>query len=195
MPAARLGVLGGTFDPIHNGHLQAAHAARHFLKLDRVLFVPAGDPWQKSAFATPQQRFEMTQAAINGIEGFEASSIDIEREGPTYTVDTLLDLKLKFPDSELFFVLGSDAFNGIRTWRDYNRLAELATFAVLERPGYPIDFSALPKSSVSVIPEHMPDTSSTECREMIASGLLEEAPIPEVVADYIGANNLYRSRA
>ena len=195
MPAVRLGVLGGTFDPIHNGHLLAAQSAQTFLNLDRVLFIPAGDPWQKTTVASAQQRLEMTELAIAGNPSFSISSIDIDRAGPTYTVDTLTNLTTQFDGADLYFICGSDAFNGVSSWRDSHRLFELATFAVLERPGHPIDLTSAPASAVVVIPEEMPDTSSTECREMIAAGLLAEAPVPPAVADYIRTHNLYWSAA
>lgn len=195
MTASRLGVLGGTFDPIHNGHLLAAAAAKSFLNLDEVLFVPAGDPWQKRTVATPAQRLEMTELAVAGTNGFRISKVDIARPGASYTIDTLSELRSQNAGAEVFFILGSDSFNSLPTWKNFERLFELATFAVLERPGYEIDFSVAPSGAVVVIPARMLNTSSTECREMIAQGRIDEAPIPAAVADFIKAHRLYRSAA
>lgn len=195
MTVQRIGVLGGTFDPVHNGHLQAALAAQRFLELDRLLFIPAGDPWQKHTVATAAQRAEMLGLAIQGHPGFELDRTEIERSGPTYTVDTLQSLRERFARDDLFFILGSDALAGIGSWKESSRLFELAKFAVLERPGHAIDLSVAPTGAVLVVPEAMPETSSTECREMIAAGSLSEAPIPESVIEYIRDNQLYRSAA
>src|SRR3954452_23272754 len=108
---ARLGVFGGTFDPVHNGHLVAATGARHALRLDRVLMVPAGDPWQKrdQDLAPAEDRLAMLRAAVDGVEGLEVDLVELERSGPSYTADTIEDLRRAHPDDELFLILGADA--------------------------------------------------------------------------------------
>ena len=133
--------MGGTFDPIHHGHLVAASEVQAWFDLDEVIFVPTGDPWQKSDrdVTEAEHRYLMTVVATAANPRFNVSRVDIDRDGPTYTIDTLRDLKAEMPDAELFFITGADALADIFTWRDVEELFELATFVGCTRPGYTMD--------------------------------------------------------
>jgi nicotinate-nucleotide adenylyltransferase len=143
----RTGVMGGTFDPIHHGHLVAASEVQAWFDLDEVVFVPTGAPWQKShrQVSAPEHRYLMTVIATAANPRFTVSRVDIEREGPTYTIDTLRDLKLQRPDEELYFITGADALADIFTWRDVEELFALANFVGCTRPGYTMDEETLAK--------------------------------------------------
>ncbi len=191
----RLGVLGGTFDPPQNGHISVAQAVLDKLQLDHVLFVPAGDPWQKEEEATPAQRVEMVLLAIAGIDQFSVSTVDVDRPGPTYTVDTLRDLARIYPDSELFFILGDEAFSGIETWKDYEELGEFATFVVVSRNGTLPEVPAKLSPSVNLLEISALPISSTLCRERIANGQSLDGLVPDTVGQYIEEHQLYRRNA
>ena len=191
----RLGVLGGTFDPPQNGHISVAQAVLDKLQLDHVLFVPAGDPWQKEEEATPAQRVEMVLLAIAGIDQFSVSTVDVDRPGPTYTVDTLRDLARIYPDSELFFILGDEAFSGIETWKDYEDLAQLATFIVVSRHDMSVEVPAKLSPSVNLLEISALPISSTLCRERIANGQSLDGLVPDTVGQYIEEHQLYRRNA
>ena len=137
----RVGVMGGTFDPIHHGHLVAASEVQAWFDLDEVVFVPTGDPWQKSdrEVSPAEHRYLMTVIATAANPRFNVSRVDIDRDGPTYTIDTLRDLKATMPDAELYFITGADALADIFTWRDAEELFELAHFVGCTRPGYAMD--------------------------------------------------------
>lgn len=191
----RIGVFGGTFDPPQNGHIAVAHAVIDSLKLDHLLFVPAGDPWQKHVQASAQQRCDMLDIALEGLNNVSISTVDIQRQGPTYTVDTLQDLHALYPGAELFFILGDDAFSGITSWKDYEKLAELATIVVVSRHGTPVDVPTKLSPSVNLLEISALPISSTQCRERIAEGLSLEGLVPDGVADYIDKNHVYRRTA
>src|SRR5207245_10082930 len=135
--AQRLGVMGGTFDPIHHGHLVAASEVAQFFTLDEVVFVPTGQPWQKDArkVSPSEDRYLMTVIATASNPRFSVSRIDIDRGGPTYTIDTLRDLQAERPDADLFFITGADALSQILGWRDSDRCVELAHVIAVTRPG------------------------------------------------------------
>jgi nicotinate-nucleotide adenylyltransferase len=183
----RLGIFGGTFDPVHVGHLVAAMEARDQLRLDRVLFVVARDPWQKHGrvVAPADARYEMVAAAIAGVDGFEASTIELERAGPTYTIDTVAQLTAADPD--LFLIVGADAAAGLDSWMRADDLREAVTVAVLARA---TDAAPGPPPGWAVCPVTMPriDVSSTELRARIARG----APIDFLVP--AGAIRVLRER-
>ncbi len=141
----RVGVMGGTFDPIHHGHLVAASEVQAWFELDEVVFVPTGEPWQKSErkVTTAEHRYLMTVIATASNPRFWVSRVDIDRGGPTYTIDTLRDLHAQRPDADLYFITGADALADIFTWRDAEELFELANFVGCTRPGYEMDPEAL----------------------------------------------------
>lgn len=192
MTAARIGVFGGSFDPIHNGHLAAASAVQQAMNLDRVLFVPAGDQWQKHLSASAQDRLAMVAVAIDQHPGFEVSDVDVRRSGATYTVDTLKELQSQNPDSNLFFILGTDAAAGLQSWKSPVELLNLAEFVVVTRPGS--DFSE-PDFAVGRLTRFefdALDLSSTSMRSKLKSGNTATGEVPESVLDYIQEHNLYK---
>jgi nicotinate-nucleotide adenylyltransferase len=190
--------MGGTFDPIHHGHLVAAEEARHALSLDRVLFVPAGAPWQKSesAISSSRDRLEMVQLAISDNAAFEASRLEIDREGPTYTIDTLRALREERPDAEFFFITGADATLEILSWKQPNEALDLATFVAVTRPGYDLArLGSLPELDRVVVLE-IPALaiSSTDIRRRALEGRPIRYLVPKAVASYIEQRGLYARR-
>ena len=137
-PSLRIGIMGGTFDPIHHGHLVAASEVANLFHLDEVIFVPTGQPWQKSEreVSAAEDRYLMTVIATASNPRFSVSRVDIDRPGPTYTIDTLSDLHNIFPTAELFFITGADALEKILTWREWEKAFDYATFVGVTRPGY-----------------------------------------------------------
>ncbi|HEV3472266.1 MAG TPA: nicotinate-nucleotide adenylyltransferase [Actinomycetota bacterium] len=189
---ARLGVIGGTFDPIHVGHLVAASEALNAFSLDRVMFVPAGRPWQKSTHADPEDRFMMTTLAAAHHTRFSVSRIELDRKGPTYTVDTLATLK-DFFNAQTFFIAGADTVAELDTWHDVERLSELTEMIAVTRPGYSLDTNAKapgwPKIHAMEIPGL--DVSSTMIRARVAAGKPIDYLVPTDVARYISRLGLY----
>ena len=190
----RLGVMGGTFDPIHNGHLSVAEQVLDLFELDRVLFVPAGSPWQKDGFSASEDRWMMTVLAAAGDTRFEASRMEIDRKGPTYTVDTMAMLRDFYgPDAALFFVAGIDAILTLGTWHRHDGLAALCEVIAVPRPGF--DPASLhpgddwPKLHVAATTEI--DVSSTEVRRRVREGLPIDGLVPPQVAEYIREQGLY----
>ena len=192
MSKIRLGVMGGTFDPIHFGHLVAANEAASAFNLEKVLFVPTGEPWQKQVISSADHRFEMTKRAISKNKLFEISNVDIKRPGPTYTVDTLRDMHELYPDAELFFITGADSISKIDTWKDADQIWSLANFVGVTRPGHSLvaPNSALGKISLLEIPALA--ISSTDIRARVKAGKPIEYLLPKKVIKYIRKNNLYR---
>lgn len=191
----RIGVLGGTFDPPQNGHIAVAEAVLDRLDLDHVLFVPAGDPWHKDEEATPGQRLDMLSLALEHSEHFSVSSVDIDRPGPTYTIDTLHDLSKLYPGAQLYFIMGDEAFAGIQTWKNYEELGEFATFVVVSRHGTQPEVPAKLSPSVNLLEISALPISSTQCRERIKNGLSLDGLVPDKVAQYIEEHQLYRRNA
>ena len=187
----RIGVLGGTFDPPHIAHLIVASEACASLGLDVVLFVPAGDPWQKHASATPEQRYAMTELAIEGDARFRASRIDIDRGGPTYMVDTLTQLRSEIAGAELFCILGSDAIAGMHTWNRAEELAGLAAFVGVPRPGHDLNQPTLKGVTVDFLSVPHIEISSTDVRRRISDNQPIRYLVPDSVADYISTHNLF----
>src|SRR5579864_8167558 len=148
---ARIGVMGGTFDPIHHGHLVAASEVGHFYSLDEVIFVPTGQPWQKEGrqVSAAEDRYLMTVIATASNPRFSVSRVDIDRPGPTYTIDTLRDLRAKRqPEDQLFFITGADALARIMSWRDSAELFGLAHFVGCTRPGHRLTVAGIPDGKV-----------------------------------------------
>jgi nicotinate-nucleotide adenylyltransferase len=190
----RLGVMGGTFDPVHNGHLVAASEAAALFALDEVVFVPTGQPWQKSEreVSAAEDRYLMTFLATANNPQFTVSRIDIDRDGPTYTIDTLRELRRMRPGAEVFFITGADALAQILTWHDAAELFELAHFVAVSRPGYQLELDTrLPEEAVSLVEVPALAISSSDIRDRVARG----APIwylaPDGVVRYIAKRGLY----
>ncbi len=190
----RLGIFGGTFDPPHVGHLVAAVNVRHELDLDRVLLVVSGQPWQKLGTRpiTPaEDRFALVEAAVGAVEGLEASRIEIDRTGLSFTADTLAELAAGDPVPELFVILGSDAAGGLDTWERADEVREAATLVVVERPGAN---DAAPPPGWSWVRVEAPrlEVSSTDLRARVLDGRpLDYLLTPEVI-DCIEKRALYR---
>lgn len=188
--------MGGTFDPIHHGHLVAASEVQSWFDLDQVVFVPTGDPWQKSdRVVTPaEDRYLMTVIATASNPRFTVSRVDIDRAGPTYTIDTLRDLREQLPDAELFFITGADALAEIFTWRNAEELFELAQFVGCTRPGYEMDdetLGTIPSDRVTMIEIPALAISSTDCRDRTRRGEPVWYLVPDGVVQYIAKHHLY----
>jgi nicotinate-nucleotide adenylyltransferase len=195
MTGRRIGIMGGTFDPVHHGHLVAASEVQARFHLDEVIFVPTGQPWQKTdrKVSAPEDRYLMTVIATASNPRFSVSRVDIERGGTTYTVDTLHDLHDTYPDADLFFITGADALEQILSWRQAEELFSLAHFVGVTRPGYRLDDAHLPNGSVSLIDVPAMAISSTACRERVASGMPVWYLVPDGVVQYISKRDLYRN--
>ena len=193
----RTGVLGGTFDPVHNGHIAVASLALTALDLDEVLFVPAADPYLRSVpWASVGHRCEMVKLAIAGCEKFSLSIVDAVRTGHTYTLDTLTDLKSGIDtDTELVLLLGADSALSFDQWKNPRAILELASLAVFSRPGE-IDAASLPDDhpacSAVYVDELGVDISATEIRACLRDGKPTTDLLPEIVIGYIRQNGLYR---
>ena len=194
-PAQRIGVMGGTFDPIHHGHLVAASEVAHFFSLDEVVFVPTGRPWQKEdrEVSPSEDRYLMTVIATASNPRFSVSRIDIDRGGPTYTIDTLRDLRVeRGEEAEFFFITGADALSRMMSWQDANELFELAHFVGCTRPGHRLTGRALPEDRVSLVEIPALAISSTDCRERVAAGEPIWYLVPDGIVQYIAKRHLYR---
>ncbi|SFB27336.1 nicotinate-nucleotide adenylyltransferase [Amycolatopsis marina] len=194
MSTRRIGVMGGTFDPVHHGHLVAASEVQHRFCLDEVIFVPTGQPWQKSdrVVTKAEDRYLMTVIATASNPVFSVSRVDIDRGGQTYTVDTLRDLNAEFPDDELFFITGADALEQILTWRNADELFDLAHFIGVTRPGYHLNDHHLPSGKVSLVEVTAMAISSSGCRERVRGGEQVWYLVPDGVVRYIAKRKLYR---
>ncbi|MEW1723977.1 nicotinate-nucleotide adenylyltransferase [Streptomyces sp. NPDC093109] len=190
----RLGVMGGTFDPIHHGHLVAASEVAALFHLDEVVFVPTGTPWQKSqrAVSPAEDRYLMTVIATASNPQFSVSRIDIDRGGATYTIDTLRDLRTLNDDADLFFITGADALSQILSWRDHEELFALAHFIGVTRPGHDLTDDGLPKGGVSLVEVPALAISSTDCRGRVGKGDPVWYLVPDGVVRYIDKRQLYR---
>lgn len=187
--------MGGTFDPVHHGHLVAASEVAGLFGLDEVVFVPTGQPWQKSerVVSAAEDRYLMTVIATASNPRFSVSRVDVDREGPTYTIDTLTDLHEQHPDAELFFITGADALAQILSWRDSERFLRLAHFVGVTRPGYTLADGHLPEGSVSLVEIPALAISSSDCRDRVARGMPVWYLVPDGVVQYIEKRGLYRS--
>ncbi len=190
----RIGVMGGTFDPIHHGHLVAASEVAQSFDLDEVIFVPTGQPWQKEGVSLSEHRYLMTVIATASNPQFTVSRVDIDRSGPTYTIDTLRDLKQQRPDAELYFITGADALAQILSWRDHDELWDLAHFVAVSRPGHVLSTEGLPSEDVSQLEIPALAISSTDCRDRVGRGHPVWYLVPDGVVQYIAKHHLYRSK-
>ncbi|WP_407657257.1 nicotinate-nucleotide adenylyltransferase [Kocuria tytonis] len=192
----RLGVMGGTFDPIHHGHLVAASEVATVFDLDEVVFVPTGEPWQKAGqdVSDAEDRYLMTVVATASNPRFTVSRVDIERHGPTYTIDTLRDLHTQRPEAELFFITGADAMAEILTWKGAEELWRLARFVGVTRPGHVLS-APVGSESVSLLNVPAMAISSTDCRARVAAGKPVWYLVPDGVVQYINKYGLYRGAA
>ena len=191
--ARRVGVMGGTFDPIHHGHLVAANEVAERFALDEVVFVPTGQPWQKGSAASPaEDRYLMTVIATASNPRFTVSRVDIDRGGPTYTVDTLRDLRREYGgDVELYFITGADALERILTWKDADEVFGLAHFVAVTRPGFTLSDAHLPAETVSLVQVPAMAISSSDCRARVAVGKPIWYLVPDGVVQYIAKRHLY----
>lgn len=202
-PPRRIGILGGTFDPPHLGHLLIAETARVALDLESVMFLPAGEPWLKSGqrITPAEHRLRMVQLAVADNPDFCVSDREIRRSGPSYTVDTLRELRHGLAaDAELYFIVGSDVLDQFHRWKEPEAILELCRLAVIERPGGPVDGIAtledqFPQAVVSgaVVSVAGPcvDFSASELRRVLAAGQSTRYQIPDTVAKYIAEHELY----
>ncbi|MCT2085303.1 nicotinate-nucleotide adenylyltransferase [Microbacterium enclense] len=193
--APRIGVMGGTFDPIHHGHLVAASEVAQSFDLDEVVFVPTGEPWQKADVTESEHRYLMTVIATASNPQFTVSRVDIDRAGPTYTIDTLRDLKRERPGADLFFITGADAVAQILGWRNHQELWDLAHFVAVSRPGHVLTTEGLPTDDVSQLEIPALAISSTDCRARVRRGHPVWYLVPDGVVQYIAKHHLYRSPA
>ena len=188
--------MGGTFDPIHHGHLVAASEVQAWFDLDEVVFVPTGQPWQKSdrVVSPAEHRYLMTVIATASNPRFTVSRVDIDRGGPTYTIDTLRDLTEQIPDADLYFITGADALADIFTWRDAEEIFGLARFVGCTRPGYemnPSTIEAIPGDRVTILEIPALAISSSDCRDRRLKGEPVWYLVPDGVVQYIAKHDLY----
>lgn len=194
----RVGVFGGTFDPIHLGHLIVASEVLQAAGLDEVAFVPAGDPWQKNdrQITDAQTRVEMVRLAVAGNPAFTVSEVDVVREGPTYTVDTLADLRRAYaPGTAFELILGADSVAGLPTWREPQRVLAEASVLAVGRPGSPAQPAPWWGDRVRQVDTPLIGISSTELRARVAEGGSIRYLVPDAVAELIDERGLYRARA
>jgi nicotinate-nucleotide adenylyltransferase len=186
--------MGGTFDPIHHGHLVAASEVANLFGLDEVVFVPTGQPWQKSGreVSPAEDRYLMTVVATASNPSFTVDRVDIDRGGVTYTVDTLRDLRQKHPDADLFFITGADALEQILSWHKAEEMFALAHFVGVTRPGFVLDDDHLPEGSVTLVEVPAMAISSTDCRDRVRDGRPVWYLVPDGVVQYISKRGLYR---
>ncbi|MFC5679339.1 nicotinate-nucleotide adenylyltransferase [Aeromicrobium endophyticum] len=194
----RVGVMGGTFDPIHHGHLVAASEVQSWFDLDEVVFVPTGQPWQKAdrTVSPAEDRYLMTVIATAANPRFNVSRVDIDRHGPTYTIDTLRDLSALHPDADLYFITGADAMAALLTWRDHDELFDLAQFVGVTRPGHEMDeatLDGLPADRITLVEIPALAISSTDCRDRVERDEPVWYLVPDGVVQYIGKHELYRA--
>ena len=187
----RIGLLGGTFDPIHLGHLIAASEVHSALHLDQVIFIPAGNPWQKStrSITSGPDRLNLVNLAIAGDQRFSSSDIEISRSGPTYTIDTINELKQENPDNEYFLILGTDALVNLPTWHEFEKLKKLVTFVGVNRNGvlkvdlnFSVEFVKIPEIAVS----------ATDIRKRVVTGKPIKYLVPSAVEQQIEKLGLYK---
>ncbi|MDC7121186.1 nicotinate-nucleotide adenylyltransferase [Cellulomonas fimi] len=193
----RLGVMGGTFDPVHHGHLVAASEVADRFDLDEVVFVPTGHPTfkQDQDVTVPEHRYLMTVIATASNPRFTVSRVDVDRPGLTYTVDTLRDLKTLRPDADLYFITGADAIEQILTWKDAEELFAMAHFVAVTRPGHTLSVDGLPADRVSIQEIPALAISSTDVRARARAGQPVWYLVPDGVVQYIAKHRLYRGQS
>lgn len=197
MTGIKLGVMGGTFDPIHYGHLFVAEEARGAAGLDRVLFVPSGTPPHKryAGMASAEARYDMVRLATDANPHFDVSRIETDRDGRSYTLDTLREIRALYPDSRIYFITGDDAALDILNWHEPYEIVRMATLLTVGRPGYARDkIFELPqeiRASIRMIDSPQLDISSTDIRRRVGAGRSIRYMVPEDVRRYIDDNGLY----
>lgn len=189
----RVGIMGGTFDPIHHGHLVAASEVATLYGLDEVIFVPTGEPWQKSErrVSPAEHRYLMAVIATASNPRFWVSRVDIDRPGPTYTIDTIRDIAQQRPGAELFFITGADALSQILSWKQAQEALRLARFVGVTRPGYDLSAEHLPRDSVRLLDVPAMAISSSDCRARVVEGRPVWYLVPDGVVQYINKHRLY----
>jgi nicotinate-nucleotide adenylyltransferase len=186
LPAnGRVGVMGGTFDPPHNGHFRIATAVASRKQLDRVIFIPASQPWQKSGYADAEDRLAMTVLGAASDARFAVSRIELDRKGPTYTIDTMMALAEQLPGAEFFLILGADAAINLDTWHRIEDLGSLAKVVAVTRPGFDLSKLSLPAGAPV-------NVCSTEIRAAVRRGEPIDEVVPRRVAEYIAEHHLYQ---
>jgi len=192
MANRRIGIMGGTFDPIHHGHLVAASEVQGRFELDEVVFVPTGQPWQKGLVSPAEDRYLMTVIATASNPRFSVSRVDVDRDGPTYTIDTLRDLSAVYGSAtELFFITGADALAKILSWKDALEMLSLAHFVGVTRPGFDLSDDHLPDDTVTLVEVPAMAISSSDCRSRVAAGKPVWYLVPDGVVQYIAKRRLY----
>ena len=194
MSLLRLGLFGGSFDPVHSAHVALAQVALTQLRLDAVRWVPAGQPWQKAReLASPVHRAAMVQLAIDDEPRFTLERCELNRVGPSYTLDTVRELRAATPGARWFLIIGQDQYAGLHSWRDWQALLQLVTLAVAMRPGAPAQANAeVERVAHEPVALPMMDISSTEIRQRVARGQAIAGLVPAAVAGYIDQHHLYR---
>ncbi|EEH64256.1 nicotinate-nucleotide adenylyltransferase [Gleimia coleocanis DSM 15436] len=194
-PRPSIGIMGGTFDPIHHGHLVAASEAMSVFNLDQVVFVPTQmQPFKAGRKVTSaEHRYLMTVIATASNNRFTVSRVDIDRGGTTYTIDTLRDIHQQRPDADLFFITGADALQQIVSWKDSDKLFEMAHFIGVTRPGHKLDASGLPKNAVSLLEVPAMAISSSDCRARVREGKPVWYLVPDGVVQWINKYGLYKN--
>lgn len=187
----RVGLLGGTFDPPHTAHLVVAEMARVALHLAEVQFVVAGAPWMKETCSSAQHRVRMVQLAIGDRQPFVVNRREIDREGPTYTVDTLQELTAEAPDLNLYFLVGADAVEKLPKWHEVDKCLELATFVAFNRPDFPVELEGPILGRVRWLEVPAIGISSTDLRQRFAAGQAVRYQLPAAVEAYVRVHGLY----
>lgn len=201
MTGKGLGILGGTFDPIHIGHLRIAEAVYERIALEQIIFIPAFVPPHKVGqdYAPAEHRYAMTELAVKSYPHFTVSDMELRRSGVSYTIDTLRELRQIYPDKELYFIIGADSVAQLHTWNSINEMLQLATFVAAGRPGYEgvmeevvphLGAAAAERIMLLHTPEY--DISSTEIRTRLHEGASLAGLVPRAVEQYINAHNLYK---
>lgn len=203
MKNKKVGIMGGTFDPIHTGHLVVANEVLNFYGLDEIIFIPAGDPpHKKGTAANSFDRYVMTEIAVLSNDRFMVSDMEIKKEGKSYTLDTLTELTQKYPDAEFYFITGTDAVIELPSWREPEKLLKLCKFVAVSRPGISMEdawtkISEINKkynSCIELFQAPMLQISSTDIRHRLMEGKSVKYLLPESVEQYIIKNNLYGSK-
>src|SRR3954463_12051713 len=202
--AQRVGIMGGTFDPIHHGHLVAASEVAALFDLDEVIFVPTGEPWQKTErrgspgahphpVSPPEPRYLMPVIPTASTPRFWVSRVDIDRNGPTYTIDTIRDIGQQRPGAQPCIITGADALAHILSWKDAEETLRRARFVGVTRPGYDLSAEHLPSDSVTLLDVPAMAISSSDCRDRVAAGQPVWYLVPDGVVQYISKHGLYRT--